>query len=89
MTKEKNYFYDGLYAYNNKDYEKAINCFNEIIDKFSNTLLRFCINNVITKNAIVIIPAIIWFSVILDANIPIDIAAALTNINQSKKILLY
>ena len=38
MTKEKNYFYDGLYAYNNKDYEKAINCFNEIIDKFSNSI---------------------------------------------------
>lgn len=38
MTKEKNYFYDGLYAYNNKDYEKAINCFNEIIDKFSHSI---------------------------------------------------
>ena len=37
MTKEE-YFNDGLDAYNNKDYEKAINCFNEIIDKFSNSI---------------------------------------------------
>lgn len=38
MKKEEKYFNDGLYAYNNKDYEKAINCFNEIIDKFSNSI---------------------------------------------------
>ena len=38
MTREEKYFNDGLYAYNNKDYEKAINCFNEIIDKFSNSI---------------------------------------------------
>ena len=37
MTREE-YFNDGLDAYNNKDYEKAINCFNEIIDKFSNSI---------------------------------------------------
>ena len=38
MIREEKYFNDGLYAYNNKDYEKAINCFNEIINKFSNSI---------------------------------------------------
>lgn len=38
MTKEEKYFNDGLDAYNNKDYEKAIDCFNEIINKFSNSI---------------------------------------------------
>ena len=38
MKKEEKYFNDGLGAYNNKNYEKAINCFNEIIDKFSNSI---------------------------------------------------
>ena len=38
MKKEEKYFNDGLDAYNNKDYKKAIDCFNEIINKFSNSI---------------------------------------------------
>ena len=46
-----------------------------------NISLIFPANNEIIKKAIVIIPAIIWFSVILDANIPIDNVAKLINKN--------
>ena len=43
-----------------------------ISEKASKLLLKFGINHVAIKNPIVIIPAIIWFSVKLDANIPND-----------------
>ena len=38
MTREEKYFNDGLDAYNNKDYDNAINYFSELIDKFSNSI---------------------------------------------------
>ena len=44
-----------------------------INEKFVNMLLNCGKNHVSIKNHIVITPAIIWFSVILDANIPKDI----------------
>ena len=40
--------------------------------------LKFGKNHVMIKNPMVITPAIIWFSVILDANIPNDMYAILS-----------
>ena len=50
---------------------KLVNKF--INEKFVNMLLKFGKNHVNIKNPIVITPAIIWFSVILDASIPNEI----------------
>ena len=41
-----------------------------IKEKFSVPVIKLGINQVIIKKAMVIIPAIIWFSVKLEANIP-------------------
>lgn len=49
-----------------------------INDSGSNIVLKFGKNHVIMKNPIVITPAIIWFSVMLDANIPNDMYAMLS-----------
>ncbi len=54
-----------------------------ISDSGSNIVLKFGKNHVIIKNPIVITPAIIWFSVILDANIPNDMYAMLSMKNPS------
>ena len=55
-----------------------------ISDNGSNIVLKFGKNHVIIKNPIVITPAIIWFSVILDANIPNDMYAILSIKNPSR-----
>ena len=54
---------------------------NEIIEKFAEKSGK---NHVIMKNPIVIVAAIIWFSVKLDANIPNDIYAIDNNINPTR-----
>ena len=57
-----------------------------INDSGSNIVLKFGKNHVIIKNPIVITPAIIWFSVILDANIPNDMYAMLSIKNPNSVI---
>ena len=52
-----------------------------INENVESVLLMFGKNHVIMKNPIVSIPAIIWFSVMLDANIPNEIYAMLSNKN--------
>ena len=54
-----------------------------INEKFVNTVLNCGKNHVNIKNPIVITPAIIWFSVILDANIPKEIYDIASNKNPS------
>ena len=54
-----------------------------ISDNGSSIVLKFGKNHVIIKNAIVTTPAIIWFSVMLDANIPNDMYAILNIKNPS------
>ena len=49
-----------------------------ISDNGKNIWLKFGKNHVIMKNPIVITPAIIWFSVMLDANIPNEMYAILS-----------
>ena len=49
-------------------------------------MLIFSKKRDISKNAIVITAEIIWFSVMLEANIPTDIAAVLIKINPSIEV---
>lgn len=55
-----------------------------IKEKDDSALLKFGKNHDIIKNPIVITPAIIWFSVMLDANIPNDIYAILSIKNPNR-----
>ena len=53
------------------------NLLNKFIkEKLENIVLTFGKNHIAIKNTNVMTPAIIWFSVKLDANIPKDIYAA-------------